>query len=124
MNAGVKRENANQDVSFISRSLKGLAKELDVPVICLSQLSRKSEERVDHRPQLSDLRDSGAIEQDADMVMFLYRDNVYKPIPENRTMAELIVAKNRKGPTDSVNLRFFREFTKFDNCVQEFNGEV
>jgi replicative DNA helicase len=120
MTSGISYENSNQDVSHISKSLKGLAKELDVPVICLSQLSRKSESRVDHRPQLSDLRDSGAIEQDADIVMFIYRDSVYKPMDDDRTVAELIVAKNRNGPTDTVSLRFFREFTKFDNMVAEF----
>lgn len=117
---GVKRENGNQDIAFISRSLKGLAKELDVPVICLSQLSRKVEDRTDHRPQLADLRDSGAIEQDADLVMFIYRDEVYNPLSDHKDFADLIIAKNRKGPIDMVKLRFHREFTKFDNYVQEY----
>lgn len=117
LSAGVRRENANQDISFISRSLKGLAKELDVPVICLSQLSRKAEERVDHKPQLSDLRDSGAIEQDADMVLFLYRDSMYKPLDENRNDADIIVSKNRKGPTGNVKVRFFPEYTTFENAT-------
>lgn len=117
---GVKRENGNADIAFISRSLKGLAKELDVPVICLSQLSRRVEERTDHRPQLADLRDSGAIEQDADMVMFIYRDDVYNPHSDNAGFADLIIAKNRKGPVGSVNLRFHKEFTKFDNVEVRF----
>lgn len=125
MGAGVNKENANQEVSFISRSMKGLAKELDVPVICLSQLSRGPDKREDHRPQLADLRDSGAIEQDADVVMFLYRDCVYHPEDENRNLAEMIVAKQRNGPTDTVRLRFSREFTKFQNLgVEGFNGQV
>jgi replicative DNA helicase len=123
MGSGVKKENANQDVSFISRSLKGLAKELDVPVICLSQLSRGPERREDHRPQLQDLRDSGAIEQDADVVMFLYRECVYKPTDENQNIAEMIVAKQRNGPTDVVRMRFDRQFTKFQNLsLGGFNG--
>lgn len=115
MGSGVRKENANQDISFISRSLKGLAKEIDAPVLCLSQLSRGTERREDHRPQLSDLRDSGAIEQDCDVCMFLYRECVYRPTEENRNLAEMIIAKQRNGPTDIVRMRFLREYTKFEN---------
>jgi replicative DNA helicase len=108
-------ESRQQEVSQISRDLKILAKELDVPVISLSQLSRATETRSDHKPQLSDLRESGSIEQDADVVCFIYRDEVYNPTDENRGTAELIVGKQRNGPTGSVMLAFLKEFTRFEN---------
>ena len=108
-------ENRQQELSAISRSMKGLAKELGVPVIALSQLSRAPEARTDRRPQLSDLRDSGAIEQDADIVMFIYREEEYKPSDENRGLAEIIIGKQRNGPTGSRKLAFIKEFTRFEN---------
>ncbi len=112
-------ENRQTEVSQISRDLKALAKELNVPVIALSQLSRASETRSDHRPQLSDLRESGSIEQDADVVGFIYRDEVYNATEENAGMAELIIAKQRNGPTGTANMAFIKEFTRFDNLWRE-----
>ncbi len=106
-------ENRQQAVSDISRSLKIMAKELNVPVLCLSQLSRANESRSDKRPMLSDLRESGAIEQDADIVMFLYRDDYYNPESEYRNQAECIIAKNRHGETGKVMLQWLPEFTTF-----------
>jgi len=108
-------ENRNQEISDISRSLKELAKELQVPVISISQLSRAPEQRGgDRRPQLSDLRESGAIEQDADLVMFIYREEVYKPTEENRGRAQIIIAKQRNGPIGTIDVAFLREYTKFE----------
>jgi replicative DNA helicase len=113
-------ESRQQEVSQISREMKGLAKELDIPVIALSQLSRAPETRGgDHKPQLSDLRESGAIEQDADLVCFIYREEVYNPTDENRGIAELIVGKQRNGPTGQLQLAFLKEFTRFDNMWRE-----
>ncbi|NLI77769.1 MAG: replicative DNA helicase [Candidatus Riflebacteria bacterium] len=110
------QDNRQQEVSAISRGLKGLARELNVPVICLSQLSRAVESRTDKRPMLSDLRESGAIEQDADVVLFLYRDIYYNPKKEeSRNKAEVIIAKQRNGPVGSLELAFFSEFAKFEN---------
>jgi replicative DNA helicase len=106
-------ENRQQEVSEISRSLKMLAKELEVPVLCASQLNRGVEYRQDKRPLLGDLRESGAIEQDADIVMFLYRDEVYNPDTEEKGEAELLVAKHRNGPTGKVRLAFMNQYTKF-----------
>jgi replicative DNA helicase len=112
-------ESRQQEVSQISRDLKGLAKELDVPVIALSQLSRAPETRSEHKPQLSDLRESGAIEQDADVVSFIFREEVYNQTEENRGKAELIVAKQRNGPTGTVEIAFLKEFTRFENMWRE-----
>src|SRR5262245_20301113 len=112
-------ESRQQEVSQISRDLKGLAKELDMPVLALSQLSRAPESRSEHRPQLSDLRESGAIEQDADVVCFIFREEVYDQREENRGMAELILAKQRNGPTGLVQLAFLKEFTRFENMWRE-----
>ena len=108
-----------QEISDISRSLTGLARELDVPVIALSQLSRAVESRVDKRPMLSDLRESGAIEQDADIVAFLYREEYYIPETENKGITELIIGKHRNGATGTVKLNFLSEFTKFTNYTDQ-----
>lgn len=116
MEGGGNPNDRNQQISAISRSLKGLARELNVPIIALSQLSRGVEARTDKRPMLSDLRDSGAIEQDADIVMFIYRDEYYnKDNVENKGKAELIIAKHRNGPVGTVNLLFQSNITKFKN---------
>ena len=113
--SGGRNENRQQELSAISRSMKGLAKELDVPVVALSQLSRAPEARTDRRPVLSDLRDSGAIEQDADIVMFIFREEEYKATDENRGIAEIIIGKQRNGPTGNRRLAFIKEFTRFEN---------
>ncbi len=111
-------DNRQQEISDISRSLKALARELSAPVIAISQLSRAVEARSDRRPQLSDLRESGAIEQDADLVMLLLREEYYTPTPENRGLAELIIAKQRNGPVGSVHLAFIKEYTRFENLTR------
>lgn len=108
-------ESRQQEISEISRSLKALARELSVPVIAISQLSRAVESRTDHRPQLSDLRESGAIEQDADVVVLILREEYYSPSPDNQGIAEAIIAKQRNGPVGSLKLAFIKEFTRFDN---------
>ena len=113
--SGKKGSSREQEISEISRSLKILAKEINVPVIALSQLSRAPEQRPDHRPMLSDLRESGAIEQDADIVMFIYRDEYYNPDSEKKGVAEVIVAKQRSGPTGPVELAWLSQYTKFGN---------
>jgi replicative DNA helicase len=123
---GRRNDNRNQEVSDLSRGLKLLAKDLKVPMLVLSQLSRASETRPgDHRPQLSDLRDSGSIEQDADLVGFIFREEVYKPDREDlRGMAELLLAKQRNGPTGKVKLVFLREFTKFENRTDDLPDDT
>lgn len=110
-----------QEISEISRSLKILAKEINVPVIALSQLSRAPEQRPDHRPMLSDLRESGAIEQDADIVMFLYRDDYYNQDSEKKNIAEVIIAKHRAGSTGTVELAWLGNYTKFANLAKDYN---
>jgi replicative DNA helicase len=110
---GTNKENRVQEVSDISRQLKNIARELDVPVIALSQLSRAVESRNDRRPQLSDLRESGAIEQDADIVMFLHREDMYNKESENKGGAELIIAKHRNGPTGIIDLFFVKEQARY-----------
>ncbi len=126
MQAEGRVENRVQEISYISRSLKGIARELNVPVIAVSQLSRAVEWRASHKPQLSDLRESGSIEQDADVVIFIYRDEVYVPEEEWRALhqdeaypppAEIIIAKHRNGPTGQVNLRFIPKLAKFENIA-------
>ena len=108
-------ENRTQELASISRSFKALAKELNVPVVALSQLSRAPESRSDRRPQLSDLRESGALEQDADVVLFIFREEQYDPTPENENLAELIIGKQRNGPTGTVRLAFLKQHTRFAN---------
>lgn len=115
MTAGGRVESRQQEISEISRSLKALARELNVPVVALSQLSRAVESRPDHRPMLSDLRESGAIEQDADVVMFLYRDDYYNKESEKKGIAEVIIAKQRNGPIGTVELVWLPNYTKFAN---------
>ncbi|MBU0759826.1 MAG: replicative DNA helicase [Candidatus Omnitrophica bacterium] len=110
-------ENRQQEISEISRSLKALARELNVPLIAVSQLSRAVESRQDHRPQLSDLRESGAIEQDADLVGLLLREEYYNPTEENRGIAEVIIAKQRNGPVGSLKLTFIRDYARFENLA-------
>ena len=112
-----KVDSRQQEISEISRSIKSLARELKVPIIALSQLSRAVENRQDHRPQLSDLRESGAIEQDADLVVLLMREEYYNPTEENKGIAEIIVAKQRNGPVGSVKLTFIKEYMRFENLA-------
>lgn len=119
---GQRRDGRQQEIAEISRGLKGLAKELDIPIVALAQLNRQSELRTDKRPLLADLRESGQIEQDADLVIFLYRDEMVNPDSLDTGIAELIVAKHRNGPTGSVKVRFTPVWTRFDNLI--LNEEI
>ena len=116
--AGPRSENRQQEISSISRSLKGLSKELGIPIIAVSQLSRAVEARVDRRPVLSDLRESGAIEQDADVVLFIYREERYRHTPDNEGLAEIIIGKQRNGPIGKVQLAFNKEHIRFENLAK------
>ena len=115
-------ESRQQEVSQISRELKSVAKELNIPLVALSQLSRAPENRTDHRPQLADLRESGAIEQDADLVAFIYREEQYNRTEENKNIAELILAKQRNGPTGTSYLAFISQFAKFADLDRDDLG--
>lgn len=120
MSGNRRNDSRQQEISEISRALKAIAREMEAPVIALSQLSRACEQRADHRPMLSDLRESGAIEQDADVVAFLYRDEYYFPDTEKKNQAELIIAKQRNGPTGTVDLTWMGQYTKFGNFLKKF----
>ena len=122
LNAGMRSENRQQEISYISRSLKALAKELEIPILCLSQLSRAVENRTNHRPIMSDLRESGAIEQDADVILFIYRQHVYTESDEDKGIGEIIIAKHRNGPTGTARVTFIDEYARFENY--EFSDRI
>jgi replicative DNA helicase len=117
MTSGTSAENRVQEVSQISRSLKVLARDLEVPILALSQLSRAVEQRHDKRPILSDLRESGSLEQDSDIVIFIYRDEYYNDESDQQGLAEVHVAKHRNGPTDTIKLSFLRRYAKFSDLA-------
>jgi replicative DNA helicase len=119
MHSTVRYDSRQQEIAAISRGLKGLAKELNIPVVTLSQLSRAPEARAGHRPQLADLRESGAIEQDADLVCFIFREEMYRPTEENEGIAEILIAKQRNGPTGMLKLAFIKEYTRFERLMSE-----
>lgn len=123
MQGSRRSENRQQEISEISRSLKGLAKELNVPVLALAQLSRSVEQRPNKRPVMSDLRESGSLEQDADLVMFIYRDEYYNPESEKKGIAEIIISKHRNGPVGTVELGFLKEFTKFVPLIKNTDNQ-
>jgi len=117
MRGNTRTDNRQQEISEISRSIKALARELSIPIIALSQLSRAVESREDHRPMLSDLRESGAIEQDADVVVLMMREEYYNPTEENRGVAEINIAKQRNGPVGAIKLAFIKEYMRFENLA-------
>lgn len=117
-------DNRSAELSEISRSVKSLAKELHVPIVALSQLNRSLEQRPNKRPVASDLRESGAIEQDADIIMFIYRDEIYNPDSPDKGMAELIISKHRNGSTGTIRMTFLGEFTRFENFAGTYTGSA
>ena len=123
LSAGKRLESRQQEISYISRSLKALAKELNIPIVALSQLSRAPEARTDHRPVMSDLRESGAIEQDADIILFIFRKFVYSKDLEDKGTGEIIISKHRNGPTGVVNVTFMDKYARFETQAQTDHRE-